>query len=79
MVTEAISPVQLTFTAAISKAMPKELAPLVAGRDLAQTRPSVFWGSREGSIDRWILVLRRELKRTQSKAPSDDQAWSIIG
>ena len=47
--------------------MSKELAPLLAGRDLAQARPSVYRGSKDGSIDRWILVMRRYLKRTQSK------------
>ena len=36
---EAISPEQLRFTAAIPKAMSKELAPLLAGRDLAQAVP----------------------------------------
>ena len=49
--TEDISPEQLRFTAAISKAMSKELAPLLAGRDLAQTRPNVYRGSKDGSID----------------------------
>ena len=48
---EAISPEQLRFTAAISKAMSKELAPLLAGRDMAQTRPNVYRGSKDGSID----------------------------
>ena len=38
---EVISPEQLRFTAALSKAMYKELAPLLTGRDLAQARPSV--------------------------------------
>ena len=33
---EIISPEQLRFTAAISKAMSKELAPLLAGRDPSQ-------------------------------------------
>ena len=75
---EVISPEQLRFTAAISKAMSKELAPLLAGRDLAQTRPNVYRGSKEGSIDGWILVMRRYLKRTQNKVSADDQAWSII-
>ena len=42
---EVISIEQLRFTAAISKAMSKELAPLIAGRDLAQTRPTVYRGS----------------------------------
>ena len=57
-----ISPEQLRFTAAISKAMSKELAPLLTGRDLAQTRPNVYRGSKDGSIDGWILVMQRYLK-----------------
>ena len=56
---EAISPEQLRFTAAISKAMSKELAPLLAGRDLAQARPNVYRGSKDGSIDGWILIMQR--------------------
>ena len=74
-----ISPEQLRFTAAISKAMSKELAPLLADRDPTQARPSVYRGSKEDSIDRWILVTRRYLRRTQAKATPDDRAWSIIG
>ena len=70
--TEVVSPEQLRFTAANSKAMSKELASLLAGRDLAQARPSVYQGSNDGSIDGWILVMRRHLKRTQSKASLDD-------
>ena len=76
---EAISPEQLRFTAAISKAMSKELAPLLAGRDLAQARPNVYRGSKDGSIDEWILIMQRYLKRTQTKISAEDQAWSIIG
>ena len=77
---EVISPEQLRFTAAISKAMSKELAPLLAGRDPTQARPpSVYSGSKEGSIDGWILVMRHYLQRTQAKATPDDRAWSIIG
>ena len=59
--------------------MSKELALLLVGRDLAQTRPSVYRGSKDGSIDGWILVMRRYLKQTQLKATLDDQAWTIIG
>ena len=55
---------QLRFTAAISKAMFKELAPLPAGRGPSQARPSVYRGSKKGSIDGWILVKRRYLQRT---------------
>ena len=75
---EAISPEQLRFTAAISKALSKELAPLLAGRDLAQTRPNVYRGSKDGSIDGWILVMQRYLKRIQTKVSAEDRAWSII-
>ena len=76
---EVVSQEQLRFTEAISKAMSKELAPLLAGRDPTQVRPSVYRGSKEGSIDGWILVMRRYLQRTQAKANPDDRAWSIIG
>ena len=76
---EIISPEQLRFTAAIYKAMSKELAPLLAGRDLAQTRPNVYRGSKDGSIDGWILVMQRYLKRHQTKVSAEDRAWSIIG
>ena len=74
----AISPAQLRFTAAISKAMSKELASLLAGRDLAQTRPNVYRGSKDGSIDGWILVMQIYLKRIQTKVSAEDRAWSII-
>ena len=58
--------------------MSKELAPLLAGRDPRQARPSVYRGSREGSINGWVLVMRRYRQRTQAKATPDDKAWSII-
>ena len=76
---EIISPEQLRFTVAISKAMSKELAPLLTGRDPTQARPSVYRGSKEGSIDGWTLVMRRYLQRTQAKATPGDKTWSIIG
>ena len=59
-------------------AMPKELAPLLAGHGPSQARPSVYRRSMEGSIDGWVLVMRRYLQRTQAKATPDDKAWSII-
>ena len=76
---EVISLEQLRFTAAKSKAMSKELAPFLAVRDPTHARPSVYRGSKEGSNDCWILVMRRYLQRTQAKATPDDRAWSIIG
>ena len=73
-VTEIISPEQLRFIAALSKAMSKELAPLLAERDLAQTRPNVYRGSKDGSIDGWILIMQRYLKRIQTKVSAEDRA-----
>ena len=70
---EVISPEQLRFTAAISKAISKELAQLLSGRDPSQARPSVYRGSKEGSIHGWILRMRRYLQRTQTKASPDDK------
>ena len=74
---EVTSPEQLRFTASISKAMSKELAPLLAGRDPIQARPSVYKGSKEGSIVGCILVMRRYLQRTHAKATPDDRAWKF--
>ena len=76
---EIVSPEQLRFTAALSKAMSKEMAPLLAGRDLAQTRPNVYRGTKDGSINGWILVMQRYLKKIQTKVSAEDGAWSIIG
>ena len=53
--------------------MSKELAPLLAGRDQMQAKPIVYRGSKEGSIDGWILVMRPYLQRTQAKAIPDDE------
>ena len=47
---DVISPEQLRFTAAVSKAMSKELAPLLAGRDLSQARPNVYQGSMKALL-----------------------------
>ena len=69
---------QLRFTAAKTKAMSKELVPLLAGRFLAQTRPNVYRGSKDGSIDGWILVMQRYLKRIQTKVSAEEPAWGII-
>ena len=68
---EVISPEQLRFTAARQDVILPKLWIL--------PRTSVYRGSKEGSIDGWILVMRRYLQRTQAKATPDDRAWIIIG
>ena len=75
---EVTSLEQLRFTAALSKAMSKELVPLLAECHTIQARPSVYRGSKEVSIDCWILVKRRYLQRTHAKAIPDDRAWRTI-
>ena len=76
----AISPEQLRFTTAISRATSKELAPLLVGRDPSQARPSVYRGSQESSTEGWILVMGRFLQQTHAKeATLDDKAWIFIG
>ena len=59
----AISAEQLRFTTVISRAMSKELANLLSGRDPTQDRPSVNRESKEGFIDDWLFVMRRFLQR----------------
>ena len=48
---EPISPEQLKFTETISKAMFKELAPLIANREQTRTRSTIYKGTKDGSID----------------------------
>ena len=60
-----ISPEQLRFTAAISEAMSKELAPLLAGRDLAQSRNKrVSWF--QGWVYRWMDPRHAEILESNS-------------
>ena len=48
---EVIASEQLRFTAAISKVMSKELAPLLAAGKETQAKPNVYRVCREGSIE----------------------------
>ena len=73
-----ISPEQLSFTEAISKAMSKKLAPLIAGREQIRTRPAVYKGTNDGNIDGWLLLVRRFLERVHTKSTETDNAWAII-
>ena len=58
-----ISPEQLRFTEAISKAMSKELAPLIANRDQTRVRPTVYKGTKDGTVDGWLPLMKRFLER----------------
>ena len=52
-----ISPEQLKFTVDISKAMSKELAPLIANRDQAAVRRTAFRGSKDGTVEEWLPLV----------------------
>ena len=51
-----ISPERLRFMEAISKAMSKELAPLIVGRDQTRARPTVYKDTKDDTVDGWPLV-----------------------
>ena len=72
-----ISPEQLRFTA-ISKAMSKELAPLIANRDQTRVRPTVYKGTKDGTVDGWLPLMKRFLERVHAKSSNIDKAWAII-
>ena len=75
---EFISPEQLNFTEAISKAMSKELAPLIANRDQTAVRQTAYRGSKDGTIDEWLLVMKRYLEKIYLNSSPVDEAWAII-
>ena len=75
---ELISPEQLKFTEAISKTITKALAPLIANRDQTAVRPTLYRGSKDGTVEEWLLVMKRYLERVYSNASPVDKAWAII-
>ena len=75
---ELISPEKLKFTEAIFKAMAKELAPLISNRDQTAVRPTLYRGSKDGTVEEWLLVMKRYLERVYSNASPIDKAWAII-
>ena len=75
---ELISPEQLKFTEAISKTIAKELAPLIANRDQTAVRPTLYRGSKDGTVEEWLLAMKRYLERVYSNASPVDKTWAII-
>ena len=67
-----ISPEQLRFTEAISKAMSKD-------RDQTRVRPTIYKGTKDGTVDGWLPVMKRFLERVHAKSRKIDKAWAIIG
>ena len=75
---ELKSPEKLKFTEAIFKAMAKELAPLIANRDQTAVRPTLYRGSKDGTVEEWLIVMKRYLERVYSNASPVDKAWAVI-
>ena len=75
---ELISPEKLKFTEAISKTIAKELAPLIANRDQTAVRPTLYRGSKDGTVEEWLLVMKRYLEQVYSNVSPVDKAWAII-
>ena len=75
---ELISPEQLKFTEAISKAIAKELAPLISNRDQTAVRPTLYRGSKDGTVEEWLRLMKRYLERVHSNASPVGKAWAII-
>ena len=74
---EAISPEELTFTEVISKAISKQLAPLIANRNQTRARPTVYEGIKDGIIDGWLLLMKRFVEGVHTKSRKNDRAWAI--
>ena len=74
----SISPEQVKFTKAISKAMSKEIAPLIACREQTRTRPTVYKGTKDGNVDGWLLLMKRFLERVHTKFTEIHKAWAIF-
>ena len=58
--------------------MAKELAPLIVNRDQTAVRPTLYRGSKDGTVEEWLLVMKRYLERVYSNASHVDKAWAII-
>ena len=58
--------------------MCKELATLIANRDQTAVRPTAYRGSKDGTIEKWLLVMKRFLERVYSNSSPVDKAWTII-
>ena len=54
------------------------MAPLIANRDQTAVRPTLYRGSKDGTVEEWLLVMKRYLERVYSNASPVDKAWAII-
>ena len=62
---------------AISTAMSKGLEPLLAIKE-SKNKPTKNRGTRDGVANRWMMLMKRHLKKAHGKATPLDKAWTII-
>ena len=58
--------------------MSKELAPLIANRDQTRVRPTIYKGTKNGTVEGWLPLMKRFLERVHTKSTKIDKAWAII-
>ena len=58
--------------------MSKELAPLIANRDQTRVRPTIYKGTKDGTVDDWLPLMKRFPERVHTKSTKIDKAWAII-
>ena len=51
---------------------------MIANRDQTTVRPTLYRGSKDGTVEEWLLVMKRYLERVYSNASPVDKAWAII-
>ena len=58
--------------------MSNELAHLIANRDQTAVRPVSYRGSKDGTIDEWLLVMKRCLEQVYPNSSPFVNDWAII-
>ena len=58
--------------------MSKELVPLIANRDQTAVRPTAYRGSKDGTFDEWLLVMKPFLERVFLSSSAVDKVLTRI-
>ena len=62
---------------AITTAMSKGLEPLLAAKE-AKIIPTNDHGTRDGIIDGWLMLMKRNLEKAHAKDTPLDRAWTSV-
>ena len=62
----------------MSKTISQGLSSLVRPEEY-KTKPSMYkGGQKDGGVDDWITLMRRNLTRTKTQVNSRDKAWFVL-